>query len=62
MRQYFRLDEIQKATGIVSNTAFSRYYQEEFEDELKIYEKRSEIRNLKNGEIKVINLNEIKNK
>lgn len=54
MRQYFRPDEIQKATGIVSNTAFSRYYQEEFEDELKIYEKRSEIRNLKSGDTKVI--------
>ena len=60
MRQYFRPDEIQKATGIVSNTAFSRYYQEEFEDELKIYEKRSEIRNLKTGDKKVIKFDEVK--
>jgi hypothetical protein len=60
MRQYFRPDEIQQATGIISNSAFSRYYQEEFEDQLKIYVKRSEIRNLKSGDKKVIKLDEVK--
>ncbi|MBW2029439.1 MAG: site-specific integrase [Deltaproteobacteria bacterium] len=44
MREYFRPDEIKKGTGIVSNKAFERYFQHEFEDELKIYRKRQEIR------------------
>lgn len=56
MRQYFRPDEIKKGTGIVSNAAFDRYYQDEFEDEVKIYKKRAQIRNSKKHEKKVINL------
>lgn len=44
MRGYFRPDEIKKGTGIASNKAFERYFQHEFEDELKIYQKRQEIR------------------
>jgi hypothetical protein len=44
MRKYFRLDEIKKGTGIISNFAFERYYQDEFEEEVKIFEKREEIR------------------
>jgi integrase len=44
MREFFRPDEIQQGTGIVSNKAFERYFQHEFEDELKIYEKRNELR------------------
>ena len=44
MRQYFRSDEIKQGTGIISNKAFERYFQHEYEDERKIYEKRNEIR------------------
>ena len=44
MREFFRPDEIKKSTGIVSNKAFERYYHHEFEDELKVYRKRNEIR------------------
>jgi len=44
MREYFRPDEIRQGTGIVSNKAFERYFQHEFEDELKIYQKRNELR------------------
>ncbi|MBW1855591.1 MAG: hypothetical protein JRJ00_13085 [Deltaproteobacteria bacterium] len=44
MRAFFRPDEIKKGTGITSNRAFERYFQHEFEDELKIYRKRQEIR------------------
>ena len=44
MRQYFTPDEIKQGKCIVSNKAFERYFQHEFEDELKIYEKRNEIR------------------
>lgn len=32
MRRHFRPDEIKKGTGIISNSAFERYYQDEFED------------------------------
>ena len=51
MREYFRPDEIKMGTGIVSNRAFERYYQYEFEDELKIYRKRHEIRKARGGDI-----------
>ena len=44
MRQFFRPDEIQQGTGIATNKAFGRYFQHEFEDELKIYRKRNELR------------------
>jgi integrase len=44
MREYFRPDEIRQGTGIVSNKAFERYFQHEFEDELKIYQKRQDLR------------------
>lgn len=62
MRQYFRPDEIRKGTGIVSNSAFERYYQDEFEDELKIYEKRAEIRKIKSSDKKIIEFDNVKNK
>jgi hypothetical protein len=44
MREYFRPDEIRQGTGIASNKAFERYFQHGFEDELKIYRKRNELR------------------
>lgn len=44
LREYLRPDEIKKGTGIATNKAFERYYQFEFEDELKAYNKRQEIR------------------
>lgn len=44
LRQYLRPDEIRKGTGITSNKAFERYFATEFEDELKLYEKRAELR------------------
>ena len=44
MREFFRPDEIRQGTGIASNKAFERYFQHEFEDELKIYQKRNELR------------------
>gem|GEM_PF-3158878 len=44
MRGFFRPDEIRQGTGIVYNKAFERYFQHEFEDELKIYRKRNELR------------------
>lgn len=44
MRKYFRPDEIRKGTGIVSNKAFERYFMTEYEDELKLYRKRNELR------------------
>ncbi|MFH0844901.1 MAG: hypothetical protein V1930_05450 [Pseudomonadota bacterium] len=44
MRKYFRPDEIKKGTGINSNKAFERYFMTEYEDELKLYRKRSELR------------------
>lgn len=44
MREFFRPDEIKQGTGIVSNKAFERYFQHEFEDERKIYRKRNELR------------------
>jgi hypothetical protein len=60
MRKHFRPDEIKKGTGIISNLAFERYYQDEFEDEVKIYEKRAEIRRKKNGDKKVIKVEALK--
>jgi len=44
LRQHLRPDEIRKGTGIVSNRAFERYFMTEYEDELKLYQKRSELR------------------
>ena len=44
MREFFRPDEIKQGTGIVSNKAFERYFQHEFEDERRIYRKRNELR------------------
>ena len=39
---------------------FERYYQDEFEDEVKIYEKRAEIRRNKKGDKKVIKIEVLK--
>lgn len=44
LREYLRPDEIKRGTGIATNKAFERYYQFEFEDELKVYNKRQELR------------------
>jgi hypothetical protein len=44
MRQYFRPDEIKQGIGVSSNKAFERYFQHEFEDEIKLYRKRNELR------------------
>ena len=60
MRKHFRPDEIKKGTGIISNSAFERYYQDEFEDEVKIYEKRAEIRRKKKGDKKIIKIEALK--
>ena len=44
MREFLRPDEIKQSTGIVSNKAFERYFQHEFEDELKVAKVRNKIR------------------
>ncbi|MFZ7112750.1 MAG: hypothetical protein ACOWYE_13795 [Desulfatiglandales bacterium] len=44
IRDFLWSDEIRQGTGIVSNKAFERYFQHAFEDELKIYQKRNELR------------------
>ncbi|MBN2061685.1 MAG: hypothetical protein JW882_14840, partial [Deltaproteobacteria bacterium] len=60
--QYFRPDEIKKGTGIISNSSFERHFQDEFEYELKIHEKRNEIRKKNKGDKQVINFRPEKNK
>lgn len=52
MREDFRPDEIRTSTGIASNKAFERYFQHEFEDELKVYKKRHAIRRARGWDIK----------
>ena len=44
LRAHLRPDEIRQGTGIVSNKAFERYFQHEFEDEIKVYRKRAALR------------------
>ncbi len=49
MREYFSPSEIKQGTGIASNKAFERYFQHENQDELKICQKRNELRRQSKG-------------
>ena len=44
MKKYFSPEEIKQSTRIVSNSAFERYFHHDFGDDLKIYNKRNELR------------------
>jgi hypothetical protein len=45
MRDHFAPSAIQQAVGVYSNKAFERYFGHEYEDQLKIFQKRIDLRN-----------------
>ena len=44
MKDYFSPEQIKQSAGISSNSAFERYFHHDFNDDLKVYNMRNELR------------------